>query len=85
MKLEEFLEVAEDLKKKKLYVTVYDNRKEFMSPLNDDGREMFRSILPKIDKEESFIEIEMNDRVDYYSVNNLDEAYKMMRKRGYIE
>lgn len=85
MNLEDFLKITEELKSKKLYVTIYDNRKEFMSPLNDDGRAMFRNILPKIDKEESFIEIEMHDTVVYYSVNNLDEAYKMIRKRGYIE
>lgn len=85
MKLEEFLEISDELKSKKLYVTVYDNRKEFMSPLNDDGRAMFKNILPKIDKEESFIEIEMHDRVDYYPINELDVAYKMMQERGFIE
>lgn len=85
MKLEEFLKITDELKSKKLYVTVYDNRKEFMNPLNDDGRAMFKNILPKIDKEESFIEVETNEKVDYYSIKQLDEAYKMIQERGYIE
>lgn len=84
MTLDEFLEIIDPLKNKRVYAMVWDNKKQYLDIYSSDVRPLYAKDLAHFSDDEKVVEFEWNHNNKLFKETDLQEAYNILKDGGFL-